>query len=417
MSDIDWIASAASLRCACEVACRSRAKLSRLRSIRDPLRSMTAAWPSHYYRSVLSVHEYFHPRPELRRLDHSEHRRHRSFRPRPAASRPRIVQEHTGAAARHAPRGSVGSHAGVRREVFRRSPRPLPVGLSARRSPSDRAPLGTPAPTQDRSLRRAGVGPAVLWLYGADTTAHSGPLGSEVWGEIICGPDRVAGVTAGARILVAEDEAALRRVLVLYLTRAGYEVVEASDGVRALATLLGGGIDAALIDVMLPEMDGFEVVRQARPHSSIPMLFLTAKGEEAHRVAGLERGADDYIVKPFFAEEVVSRVRAHLRRAAGFTEPPTSLRRGTVELKVSERRCLVSGQEVLLTRREFDLLALLMGHPGQVFSREQLLENVWGSPFFTIKTVDVHISALRRKLGGSLTISAMRGVGYRLEPH
>jgi DNA-binding response OmpR family regulator len=257
----------------------------------------------------------------------------------------------------------------------------------------------------------------VLWLYGADTTAHSGPLGSEVWGEILCGPDRVAGVTAGARILVADDEAALRRVLVLYLTRAGYEVVEASDGVRALATLLGGGIDAALIDVMLPEMDGFEVVRQARPHSSIPMLFLTAKGEEAHRVAGLELGADDYIVKPFFAEEVVSRVRAHLRRAAGFTEPPTSLRRGTVELKVSERRCLVSGQEVLLTRREFDLLALLMGHPGQVFSREQLLENVWGSPFFTIKTVDVHISGLRRKLGGSLTISAMRGVGYRLEPH
>ena len=219
-----------------------------------------------------------------------------------------------------------------------------------------------------------------------------------------------------ARILVAEDEADLRRVLVLYLSKAGYEVVEAADGARALALLLAGGIDAALIDVMLPELDGFEVVRQARPHSSIPMLFLTAKGEEVHRVAGLELGADDYIVKPFFAQEVVSRVRAHLRRAGGFTEPPTSLRRGTAELKVIERRCLVSGEEVALTRREFDLLALLMEHPGQVFSRERLLENVWGSPFFTIKTVDVHISALRRKLGGAVTISAMRGVGYRLEP-
>jgi DNA-binding response OmpR family regulator len=223
-------------------------------------------------------------------------------------------------------------------------------------------------------------------------------------------------MTLGARILVAEDEAALRGVLVLYLTRAGYEVVEASDGVQALALLLGGGIDAALIDVMLPQMDGFEVVRQARAHSSVPMLFLTAKGEEVHRVAGLELGADDYIVKPFFAQEVVSRVRAHLRRAAGFTEPRASLISGTVELKIMERRCLVSEKEVPLTRREFDLLALLMEHPGQAFSREQLLENVWGSPFFTTKTVDVHISALRRKLGEAVAISAMRGVGYRLEP-
>jgi DNA-binding response OmpR family regulator len=167
---------------------------------------------------------------------------------------------------------------------------------------------------------------------------------------------------------------------------------------------------------MLPQMDGFEVVRQARAHSSVPMLFLTAKGEEVHRVAGLELGADDYIVKPFFAQEVVSRVRAHLRRAAGFTEPRASLISGTVELKITERRCLVSGTEVPLTRREFDLLALLMEHPGQAFSREQLLENVWGSPFFTTKTVDVHISALRRKLGEAVAISAMRGVGYRLEP-
>ena len=179
--------------------------------------------------------------------------------------------------------------------------------------------------------------------------------------------------------------------------------------------LLSGEADAALIDVMLPGMDGVEVVRRARPHTFIPMLFLTAKADEIHRVSGLELGADDYIVKPFFAQEVVSRVRAHLRRAGGFGDSSPTLRNGRLELRLSERRCMVSGQEVDLTRREFDLLALLMDRPGQVFTREQLLENVWGSPFFTAKTVDVHIASLRRKLGDALGISAMRGVGYRLD--
>lgn len=218
------------------------------------------------------------------------------------------------------------------------------------------------------------------------------------------------------RILIADDESAIRQVLALYLGQADFDVVEATDGTRALAILLSGEVDAALIDVMLPGMDGFEVVRRARSQTSIPLLFLTAKGDEIHRVAGLELGADDYIVKPFFGQEVVSRVRAHLRRAGGFAEPASSLRNGSLELKVAERRCLVSGDEVPLTRREFDLLALLMERPGQVFTREQLLETVWGSPFFTAKTVDVHISSLRRKLGDVVAISAMRGVGYRLEP-
>jgi DNA-binding response OmpR family regulator len=223
-------------------------------------------------------------------------------------------------------------------------------------------------------------------------------------------------MTGRPRVLVADDEAAIRRVLSLYLTQADFEVVEAADGARALALLLSGDVDAALIDVMLPELDGFEVVRRARLRSTIPMLFLTAKGEETQRVAGLELGADDYIVKPFFAHEVVSRVRAQLRRAAGFVEPRGSLRNGPLELNMAERRCLVDETEVSLTRREFDLLALLMERPGQVFSREQLLDRVWGSPFFTAKTVDVHISGLRRKLGKAVGISAMRGVGYRLEP-
>jgi DNA-binding response OmpR family regulator len=227
--------------------------------------------------------------------------------------------------------------------------------------------------------------------------------------------DRIALMT-DERILVAEDEAALRRVLVLYLKDAGFHVIEAADGDRALAILREGAIDAALVDVMLPGLDGFEVVRQARPYSSVPILFVTAKGEEAHRVAGLELGADDYITKPFFAHEVVARVRAQLRRASGFAEPPRVLTVGGVQLRLDERRVNAGGEDIVLTRREYDLLALLMEHPGQVFTRDRLLDSVWAAPYFTPKTVDVHVAALRRKLGEAVRIDAVRGIGYRLEP-
>ena len=226
---------------------------------------------------------------------------------------------------------------------------------------------------------------------------------------------RLNHVSSRARILVAEDDSALRDVLALYLKQAGFSVVEAADGHTALAMLRDGHIDLALVDVMLPGVDGFEVVRQGRALSSIPMLFVTAKADEVSRVAGLELGADDYIVKPFFAHEVVARVRAHLRRAAGFDDVSTILRRGSVEVDVQQRRVTIGSDPVELTRREFDLLVVLVQHPGQVFGRAQLLERVWGSTFFTLKTVDVHISALRRKLGGALRITALRGVGYRLE--
>lgn len=221
---------------------------------------------------------------------------------------------------------------------------------------------------------------------------------------------------SGARILVAEDDAALRDVVALYLRESGFNVVEAADGPRALAMLREAQLELALIDVMLPGLDGFEVVRQARALSSIPILFVTARADEVSRVAGLELGADDYIVKPFFAHELVARVRAHLRRATGFAEVSSTLHLGSLDVDLEQRRCLYGSDEVELTRREFDLLALFLKHPGQVFSREQLLEHVWGSPFFTAKTVDVHVSTLRRKLLGALTITALRGIGYRLEP-
>jgi DNA-binding response OmpR family regulator len=217
------------------------------------------------------------------------------------------------------------------------------------------------------------------------------------------------------RILVVDDELSLRRLMRLYLTKAGFAVEEASTGSEGLAALRRGGVDLAIVDVMLPGVDGFEVVRQARRSSSVPIILLTARGEEASRVAGLELGADDYVVKPFLAHEVVARVRAQLRRARGFGGDADVLRVGPVELDRRARRCTVGGAAVQLTRREFDLLGSLLASPGRVYTRDQLLDEAWGSRYVSEKTVDVHIAGLRRKLGNSVRISALRGVGYRLE--
>ena len=158
------------------------------------------------------------------------------------------------------------------------------------------------------------------------------------------------------------------------------------------------------------------MVRRARRNSSIPIILLTARGEEASRVAGLEIGADDYVVKPFLAHEVVARVRAQLRRARGFEDDAATLRVGMVELDRRARRCTADGDAVQLTRREFDLLETLLGSPGRAYTRDQLLDEVWGSRFVSEKTIDVHIVSLRRKFGDALRISTLRGVGYRLEP-
>jgi DNA-binding response OmpR family regulator len=221
---------------------------------------------------------------------------------------------------------------------------------------------------------------------------------------------------AGAHVLVVDDEHALRRLLRLYLESEGFTVVEADDGLDALSLLRRGGIDLALVDVMLPELDGFELVRRIRGESGVPIILITARGEEAHRIAGLELGADDYVVKPFSAPEVVARVRAQLRRAGGLAPEPGPLRHGRLELDESGRRASIDGQEVELTRREFDLLAALLRDPQRAHTREALLEQVWGSTYLQPKTVDVHIAGLRRKLGDALRVRALRGVGYRLEP-
>ena len=157
--------------------------------------------------------------------------------------------------------------------------------------------------------------------------------------------------------------------------------------------------------------------RQIRSHSDLPVIILTGRGEESSRVAGLELGADDYVVKPFSMPELVARVRARLRRPG--TEPvplKSVLEVGRVRADPSSRRAWVDDGELDLTRREFDLLAALLAAPGRVFTRDQLLDDAWGTRYVSAKTVDVHLSGLRRKLGDAVSVQTIRGVGYRLDP-
>ena len=177
-----------------------------------------------------------------------------------------------------------------------------------------------------------------------------------------------------------------------------------------------GTVDLALVDPMLPEIDGLELVRRVRRESTVPIIMLTASRDEAARIAELEAGADDYVIKPLSMPEVTARMRAQLRRARGFRTQQTVLRTGELELDLDARRCSAGGREVDLTRREFDLLAALLRYPGRIHTREQLLELIWATDAISPKTVDVHVAALRRKLGSAITITTLRGLGYRLDP-
>ena len=218
-------------------------------------------------------------------------------------------------------------------------------------------------------------------------------------------------------MLVVDDERAIRRLLRMYLSDAGFTVTEAPDGEQALDQVRRGGIDLVLLDVMLPGMDGFEVCRRLREASSLPVIMITARADEANRITGLELGADDYVVKPFSPVEVVARVKAVLRRVSAPPDPHRILHAGPAQLEPSSRRVTLEGREVELTRLEFDLLAELAAHPRVVYTRDRLLEKVWGyQSAVGGKTVDVHVANLRRKLGEEIGIVAVRGVGYRLEP-
>jgi DNA-binding response OmpR family regulator len=223
------------------------------------------------------------------------------------------------------------------------------------------------------------------------------------------------------RILLVDDEQSVQKLLAYPLRKEGYEVVPALDGRQALDRFQGSSFDLVVLDVMLPHMDGFEVCRQLRANSSVPIIMLTAKGEEIDKVLGLELGADDYITKPFSLREFRSRVRAVLRRAElgrdGMREREP-VERGELTIDFDKRSVSARGENVRLTYVEFEILAALASHPGRVFGRAQLLERIWGdSAYRDPRTIDVHIRHLREKLERDPKhpelIFTVRGVGYR----
>ena len=222
-------------------------------------------------------------------------------------------------------------------------------------------------------------------------------------------------------ILVVDDEATIREVLRRYLEREGYEVREAADGEAALDSLKSDPPDLVVLDLMLPGIDGLSLASRLRGDMAVPVVMLTAKGELQDRIEGLELGADDYIVKPFSPREVVLRVKAVLRRTDDDgLETPQPVEAAGIELDPASHEVKVDGDPVELTAKEFDLLHFLMRHPRQVFSRDQLLDNVWGYDFFgDPSTVTVHIRRLREKIepesSDPTRIVTVWGVGYRFE--
>ncbi len=223
------------------------------------------------------------------------------------------------------------------------------------------------------------------------------------------------------RVLVVDDEPMVREVVAAYLQREGFRVTEAADGAAALDRLAAGLPDLVVLDLMLPHVDGYEVMRRLRRRSDVPVILLTARAEEPDRVLGLELGADDYVVKPFSPRELAARVRSVLRRARPRPEPVRLEFDGLV-VDARTREVLVDGAPVELTAREFELLAFLAAAPRQVFSRGQLLEQVWDSSpdYQDPSTVTVHVRRIRHKIepdpGRPRWIVTVWGVGYRFEP-
>lgn len=223
-------------------------------------------------------------------------------------------------------------------------------------------------------------------------------------------------------VLVVEDEENLVEALRYNLEHEGYAVLTALDGGSGLETARAALPDLVILDVMLPNLDGLEVCRILRREADVPILMLTAKGEEIDRVVGLEVGADDYVTKPFSMRELMARVRAMLRRPrktapARMAEP---LRSGSLAVDVDAHQASLNGEELRLKPREFDLLALFMRNPGRAFTRDQILEHLWGHDYIgDVRTVDVHVRWLREKIEAEPSTPAriitIRGVGYRFE--
>jgi DNA-binding response OmpR family regulator len=225
-------------------------------------------------------------------------------------------------------------------------------------------------------------------------------------------------------VLVVEDEPSVGEIVSLYLRRAGFQVEVIDDGQKALQWLKQNEPTLVVLDLMLPGADGWEITRQMRARNDTPIIMLTARREEMDRIAGLEMGADDYLTKPFSPQELVSRVRAVLRRTrpvAPAESETKTMSFGKLVIDIQARRVLLDGEEKTLTAKEFDLLLHLARHPRQVFSRDQLLERIWGeSDYIDPGTVTVHIRRLREKIendpAAPVHLQTVWGVGYRFEP-
>ncbi|MFN2491216.1 MAG: response regulator [Actinomycetota bacterium] len=229
---------------------------------------------------------------------------------------------------------------------------------------------------------------------------------------------------ATTRVLVVEDDATVSEVVTRYLEREGFQVESISDGASAVERALTSLPDIVILDIMLPGIDGLEVCRRLRGKAPVPIIMLTALGEESDRVLGLELGADDYICKPFSPRELIARVKSVLRRARGPLTPvgpelDAPLRAGSLRVDVQARDVRVDDELVMLTQREFELLVFLMLRPRQVFTREDLLERVWGYTYGDLSTVTVHVRRLREKveLDPALPelIKTVWGVGYKFD--
>jgi len=225
------------------------------------------------------------------------------------------------------------------------------------------------------------------------------------------------------RILVIEDDPSILRGLQLNLTMEGYTVRSAMDGEAGLALALSERPDLLLVDIMLPKLDGLSLIRSLRTTDrDVPILILSAKGQEVDKIAGLDLGADDYIVKPFSLKELMARIAAALRRGRGSDASRAAVKRfGAAEVDLTARQLTVDGKHVPLTAREFDLLAFFVAHPGRVYSREQLMHAVWGSRYTgTARTVDNFVARLRAHIGDDAEhprhLETVRGYGYRFTP-
>ena len=218
------------------------------------------------------------------------------------------------------------------------------------------------------------------------------------------------------RVLLVEDDVDIAAPLVRGLEREGFQVTHSETGEGALAASGGPDVpDVVLLDLGLPDLDGFEVCRRIRMGSAVPIIVVTARGDEVDRVVGLEIGADDYVVKPFGFRELVARIRAVTRRAPARSGDATVTRLGALVVDRRTRRVTMHDAELMLTPKEFDLLAALAEDPGAAYSRQQLLDVVWDPHWYgPTKTVDVHVANLRRKLDDPAWVETVRGVGYRL---